>query len=117
MSFLPEVKKHYGKLKYFIDGKWVDSQSTDIQETTNPATDEVIAEFPSATKDEARSAVEAAYKAFQTWKDVSLRDRARLLFGMHAKFEEHYDELCRILTQDHGRTIGEARGSVSRVIE
>jgi malonate-semialdehyde dehydrogenase (acetylating)/methylmalonate-semialdehyde dehydrogenase len=36
---------------------------------------------------------------------------------MHARFEEHYDELCRILTQDHGRTIGEARGSVSRVIE
>jgi malonate-semialdehyde dehydrogenase (acetylating)/methylmalonate-semialdehyde dehydrogenase len=36
---------------------------------------------------------------------------------MHAKFEEHYDEMCRILTQDHGRTIGESRGSVSRVIE
>jgi malonate-semialdehyde dehydrogenase (acetylating)/methylmalonate-semialdehyde dehydrogenase len=117
MSLLPEVKKHYGKLRFFIDGKWVDSQSTAIEPVTNPATDEVIAELPSATKEEARAAVEAAHKAFQTWKDVSLRDRARLLFAMHAKFEEHYDELCRILTQDHGRTIGEARGSVSRVIE
>jgi malonate-semialdehyde dehydrogenase (acetylating)/methylmalonate-semialdehyde dehydrogenase len=117
MSLLPEVKKHYGKLKFLINGEWVDSKSTDIQRTTNPATDEVIAEFPSATEEEALDAVKAAHQAFQTWKDVSMRDRARMLFGMHAKFEEHYEEMCRILTQDHGRTIGEARGSVSRVIE
>ena len=117
MSLIPEVKKHYGKLKLLIDGNWIDSQSTEIQETTNPATGEVIAEFPSATKEEAHEAVAAAHRAFQTWKDVSLRDRARYLFRMHAKFEEHYDEMSRILTQDHGRTIGEAKGSVSRVIE
>lgn len=46
-----------------------------------------------------------------------MRDRARLLFDMRAKFEEHFDELCRVLTQDHGRTIEESRGSVRRVIE
>jgi len=117
MALLPEVKKHYGKLKFLIHGEWVDSKSTDIQETTNPATGEVIAKFPAATKEEALLAVKAAHEAFQTWKDVPMRERARLLFKMHAKFEEHYDEMCRILTQDHGRTIGESRGSVSRVIE
>jgi len=117
MASLPEVKKHYGKLKLLIEGEWVDSQSTDIQETTNPATGEIIAEFPSATKDEALAAVKAAHKAFQDWKDVAMRERARMLFRLHAKFEERYDELCRILTQDHGRTIGESRGSLSRVIE
>ncbi len=117
MALLPEVKKHYGKLKFLINGEWVDSRSTDIHQTTNPATGEVIAEFPTATKEEALAAVKAAHGAFQTWKYVPLRDRGRLLFGMHAKFEEHYEDMCRILTQDHGRTIGEARGSVSRVIE
>jgi malonate-semialdehyde dehydrogenase (acetylating)/methylmalonate-semialdehyde dehydrogenase len=117
MALLPEVKKHYGKLKFLINGEWVDSKSTDIQETTNPATGEVIAQYPTATREEALQAVRAAHDAFQTWKDVPMRDRARLLFGMHAKFEEHYEEMCRILTQDHGRTIGESRGSVSRVIE
>ena len=117
MALLPEVKKHYGKLKFLINGEWVDSKSTNIQETTNPATGEAIANFPTATAEEALQAVRAAHEAFQTWKDVSMRDRARLLFKMHAKFEEHYDEMCRILTQDHGRTIGEAKGSVSRVIE
>lgn len=117
MALLPEVKKHYGKLKFLINGEWVDSKSTDIHETTNPATGEVIAEFPTATKEEALTAVKSAYDAFQSWKHVPLRDRGRLLFGMHAKLEENYEDICRILTQDHGRTINEARGSVSRVIE
>jgi malonate-semialdehyde dehydrogenase (acetylating) / methylmalonate-semialdehyde dehydrogenase len=117
MALLPEVKAHYGKLKFLINGEWVESRSTDIQETTNPANGKAIAEFPSATTEEARTAVEAAHHAFQTWKDFPMRERARLLFDMRGKFEEHFDELTRTLTQDHGRTIGEAVGSVRRVIE
>ena len=114
---LPEVKKHYGRLKLLIDGEWVESKSTNIEQDTNPATDEVIAEFPSATKEEAVAAVEAAHKAFESWRNVPLRDRAYMLFSMHGKFRQHFEDLCRVLTQDHGRTIGEARGSVARVLE
>jgi malonate-semialdehyde dehydrogenase (acetylating)/methylmalonate-semialdehyde dehydrogenase len=77
----------------------------------------VISEFSEATKEEARTVVVAAHRAFKEWKDVPLRDRARLLFDMRGKFEEHFEELSRILVQDHGRTIEEARGSVRRVIE
>ncbi|HEA68860.1 MAG TPA: aldehyde dehydrogenase family protein [Desulfobacterales bacterium] len=117
MPLLPEVKKHYGKLKILIDGEWIVSQSTDIQQDTNPATDEVIAEFPSATKKEALAAAEAAHRAFQEWRNVPMRERARMLFDMRAVFENNFDELTRILSQDHGRTIGEAIGSVRRVIE
>jgi malonate-semialdehyde dehydrogenase (acetylating)/methylmalonate-semialdehyde dehydrogenase len=117
MALLPEVKKHYGKQKFLIDGEWVEPKSTALQKNTNPATGDVISEFPEATKEEARAAVEAAHRAFKEWKDFPLRDRARLLFDMRGKFEEHSEELSRILVQDHGRTIEEARGSVRRVIE
>jgi malonate-semialdehyde dehydrogenase (acetylating)/methylmalonate-semialdehyde dehydrogenase len=114
---IQEVKKHYGSLKFLIDGEWIDSKSTETEGTTNPATGEPIAEFPTATEEEASAAVKAAHNAFLQWRDVPLRDRAYKLFTMHAKFREHYEEMCRILTQDHGRTIGESRGSVSRVLE
>jgi malonate-semialdehyde dehydrogenase (acetylating)/methylmalonate-semialdehyde dehydrogenase len=117
MALLPEVKAHYGRLKFLIDGNWIDSRSTETEQTTNPAKGEAIAELPSATEAEARAAVEAAHRAFQSWKDFPMRERARLLFDMRGKFEEHFDELTRVLTQDHGRTIGEAVGSVRRVIE
>ncbi len=117
MALLHEVKKHYGKQKLFINGEWIESKTTVMHENPNPATGEIISQYPTAIQEEARAAVEAAQQAFKTWRDVPMRDRARLLFDMRAKFEEHFDEMCRVLVQDHGRTIGEARGSVRRVIE
>ncbi|MFH0786850.1 MAG: aldehyde dehydrogenase family protein [Pseudomonadota bacterium] len=117
MALLPEVKKHYGHLKLLIDGEWVESRSNKINQTTNPATGEVIATFPTATRGEARAAVEAAQRAYKAMGKIALRERARMLFDMRQRFEEHLDELCRVLTQDHGRTIKESQGSVRRCIE
>jgi malonate-semialdehyde dehydrogenase (acetylating)/methylmalonate-semialdehyde dehydrogenase len=117
MGILPEVKSHYGRLKLLIGGEWVESKSDIINETTNPVTGEVIAEFPTATKEEARAAVEAASQAFEDMKGIALRERARMLFDMRQDYEEHFSELTRVLTQDHGRTIKESEGSVRRSIE
>ena len=60
MALLPEVQKHYGKLKLYINGSWVDSESDLVYEDVNPATGEVIAEFPSATDSEIKAAIDAA---------------------------------------------------------
>jgi malonate-semialdehyde dehydrogenase (acetylating) / methylmalonate-semialdehyde dehydrogenase len=117
MAILPEIKKNYGMLKLLIDGEWVESKSDKINQTTNPATGEVIAHFPTATQAEARAAVESAQRAYKAMGKIALRERARMLFDMRQRFEEHYDELCRVLTQDHGRTIKESQGSVRRCIE
>jgi malonate-semialdehyde dehydrogenase (acetylating) / methylmalonate-semialdehyde dehydrogenase len=117
MTILSEVKSNYGKLKLLIDGEWVDSQSTVTGTTVNPATGEVIAEYPTATEEEARAAVDAAQRGFVALNKIALRERAKMLFDMRQKFEEHFDDLTRVLTQDHGRTIGESRGSVRRCIE
>ena len=117
MTVLKEVKSHYGKLKFYIGGEWVESSSTDIRSTVNPATGEEIATYPIATEAEARQAVEAAHEGFKAWREVCLRDKGRILHDLRQKMEEHFDVLTRVLTQDHGRTIGESRGSVRRCIE
>lgn len=117
MGLLQEVKKHYGTLKFFINGEWIDSASSKFEQDLNPATAEPIATYPVATEDEVEKACEASWEAFFLWRDVPLRERADLLFKLRSKFEEHFEELSRILTQDHGRTIEEARGSVRRCIE
>lgn len=117
MAVLPEVKKHYGKLKFYINGEWLNFESAQIHEDVNPASGEVIAEFPSATDNEIEQAVQSAQEALNTWRDVPLRDKARYLFDLRGKFEEHFDMLCRVLVQDHGRTIDEARGTLRRCIE
>jgi len=117
MAVLPEVQKHYGKLKLYINGKWVESESNTVYEDVNPASGEVIAEFPSATDNEIEHAIQSAQSALGKWREVPLRDKARYLFDLRGKFEEHVDRLCRVLVQDHGRTIGEARGTLRRCIE
>ena len=117
MALLPEVQKHYGKLKFFINGSWVESKSDLVYEDVNPANGEVIAEFPSATDSEIEEAILSAHSALASWREVPLRDKAKYLFDLRGKFEEHFERLCRVLVQDHGRTIGEARGTLRRCIE
>jgi len=55
----------------------VDSESYLIYEDVNPATGEVIAEFPSATDSEIEAAIDAAHGAVAKWREVPLRDKAR----------------------------------------
>ena len=117
MAILEEVKKDYGKLKLYINGQWIDSQSDTVYESVNPATGEVIATFPSATEAEVNQAIEAAQAALEIWKAVPVRDKAKYLFDLRGKFEDHFDRLCRVLVQDHGRTLGEAKGTIRRCIE
>ncbi len=117
MAVLPEVEKHYGKLKLYINGEWTPSESELVYEDVNPANGEVIAEFPSSTDSEIERAIQAAQAALAQWREVPLRDKARYLFDLRGKFEEHNERLCRILVQDHGRTLGEARGTIRRCIE
>jgi len=117
MAVLEEVKKHYGKLKFFLNGQWVDSQSNEVFLDSNPAKDEVIAEVPVATTDEVDYAVTSAYNAFKTWKDVPFRDRAKMIFDLRDTFRKNSDELARILSQDHGCNISDARGTCDRCVE
>ena len=117
MANLPEVKKHYGRLKFFINGEWIESKSNNCFENTNPATGDVIAEVPVATEAEVEAAINSAWNAFKKWSNIPFRDRADYINRLRAKFDEHHEELSRILSQDHGRGIDDARGTIDRCIE
>jgi malonate-semialdehyde dehydrogenase (acetylating) / methylmalonate-semialdehyde dehydrogenase len=52
MAILDEVSKHYGKLKLYINGQWVETGSNKYFETTNPATGQMIAETPVASTEQ-----------------------------------------------------------------
>lgn len=99
----------------FIGGEWIDSASGKTLPNINPAdTRDVIGEAQMCTRDEARSAVEAAYNAFKAWKRTPAPARGRILTKMSRLMEEHKEELAQLLTREEGKTIGEARGEVQR---
>ena len=77
-NLLPEVKEHYGRVRNYIDGDFVESTSTRFGEVVNPATAKVIAEVPMSTKEEVTAAVDAAaQRAFERAKDILIFHRKR----------------------------------------
>ena len=76
----------------------------------NPATEEPIAELPSAGVEETDAAVAAAKAAFPAWRKVAPADRARLLRRVAALVEEHGEELARIESANVGKPIAGSAG-------
>ncbi|MBK7750047.1 MAG: CoA-acylating methylmalonate-semialdehyde dehydrogenase [Candidatus Obscuribacter sp.] len=103
--------------KLLVGGEWIASTATEYQEVFNPSTGEVIAKTPMGGKADMDKAVQAAQKAFLEWKEVPVVERARVMFKFKALLEEHYDEIARCVTREHGKTFAEARASLQRGIE
>jgi acyl-CoA reductase-like NAD-dependent aldehyde dehydrogenase len=83
----------------------------------NPATEETIAELPSAGVEETDVAVAAAKAAFPGWRAVAPSDRARLLRRLAALVEENGEELALLETRNVGKPISDSRGEVGMVAE
>ena len=104
-------------LENFIDGRWVSSRADSNVEVHNPARGVTIARTPLSTGDELDAAVTAASAAFHDWSETPPVVRARAMFKFRDLLDRHVDELARIVTTEHGKTLDEARGSVRRGIE
>lgn len=105
------------KLKNYINGQWVESESTEILDVINPATTEKIAEVPFSTPEEVESAIQAAKDAFMEWRETPPLTRVRYLFTLKDLMEENFEELSRTIVVEEGKTIDEARGEIRRGIE
>lgn len=105
------------QLTHYIDGLWTESTSTDFHDVPNPATGEVLARVPLANAAEVNAAVEAAAAAFPEWRRTPPEDRIQPLFKLKMLMEEYLDDFGRIITQENGKTLGEAKGEMRRAIE
>lgn len=103
-------------VEHFINGKKTSSTGRSL-DIFNPANGEVIGEVYLADKKIIDEAIIAAVNAFPKWADTSPLRRARILFKFKALLEDHMDELAKLITQEHGKTFVDARGSVQRGVD
>src|SRR6202042_3434658 len=92
--------------KHWIDGEWVGSGT--VSESINPATGAVLGRWADGGEAEARAAVAAARRAFETspWsRDRSLRHRA--LSEMADRFDARAEELGTLVTKENGKKLAE----------
>src|SRR6266545_2305676 len=99
----------------YINGKWVEGKNK--FQTINPATEELLAEIAQAENSDVDAAVGAATEAFKAWRLTPAPIRGELLFKIGDILKRKKEELARLLTQDMGKVISEARGDVQEAID
>ncbi len=101
----------------FINGQWVESVSSRTAQNVNPAnTSDVLGTIRQATREEARSAVEAASAAFRDWRLTPAPTRGRIVARAARLLEDEKENLAQLLTREEGKTIAESRGELQRSI-
>ncbi len=116
MALLDEPLREGYRLKNFVGGEWVESAGEFVT-IVNPATQRTIGMVPTSTREELDAAVDAAAGAFPGWRRTPPLARVRCLFRLKELMEEHFEEISRIQTMEHGKTIDESRGETRRGIE
>jgi len=104
-------------IQNYIGGRWVASDATRFGEVRNPATDAVLARVPLGGAADVDRAVQAALKAYPAWRATPPVNRLKPLFKLKALFEEHFEEVARTCTREHGKTLDESRSSVRRAVD
>jgi succinate-semialdehyde dehydrogenase/glutarate-semialdehyde dehydrogenase len=95
----------------FVDGDWVSAEAT--LDVHNPATGRLLGRVPALGAAEATLAVDAAARAFATWREKSAGDRAAVLRRWYELILAHTEDLARLMTAEQGKPLAEARGEIS----
>ncbi|MHB1175873.1 MAG: CoA-acylating methylmalonate-semialdehyde dehydrogenase [Sulfuriferula sp.] len=104
-------------LPLWINGQRTESRSQRTAGVTNPATGAIIRQVPLASHDDVTDAINAAKAAFPGWRDTTPLRRSRILNKFRDLLETHRPELAQLASEEHGKTLEDAAGSVQRGIE
>jgi malonate-semialdehyde dehydrogenase (acetylating)/methylmalonate-semialdehyde dehydrogenase len=99
---------------HWIGGKSTTGESDRFADVFNPALGAPQSQVRLATAGDVDLAVAAARSAFETWGDSSVTARSRIMFDFRQLLVEHEDELAKVISSEHGKTLDDARGEVVR---
>lgn len=104
-------------IAHLIDGERVEAAPLGSQPVVNPATGQVIRTVGLGDAGVVDRAVASATAAQQDWAEQSLAARQRVFFRYRELLVEHTDELCTLISEEHGKVLGDARGEFARGVE
>ena len=104
-------------LMHYIGGNEAAGKSGRAQDVFNPATGEATTSVPLASQGEVEKAVAAASKALAGWSATPAAKRAQIMFNFRELVRANTDEIAKLISSQHGKTIDDARGEVARGLE
>ena len=96
-----------------IDGQWCPATDGSTLPVHNPANGELVGHVPNMSAAQTQTAIEAADRAFASWKLLTAEDRANLLKRWHALMLANADDLALLTTAEQGKPLAEAKGEIA----
>ncbi|MDR5664806.1 NAD-dependent succinate-semialdehyde dehydrogenase [Burkholderia cenocepacia] len=96
----------------YVDGRWIHSDSAATVAVVNPADQAVIGHVPMLERAQIVAAVDAAQRAYDTWRWTPQVVRSAALLRWHALILRHVDDLAALLSLEQGKPLAEARGEI-----
>lgn len=107
-----EKTNPYMRQANLIGGEWVQADSGATIDVINPASGQKLGTVPKCGKAETRRAIEAADKAFATFRKTTALERSKLLRNLHDAILDNQDALAQLLTLEQGKSLAEAKGEI-----
>lgn len=99
--------------KAFINGEWANASTEKVFEVYNPANGSVVGLVPDMDVHDTQKAIDAASKAFHTWKLTTAKERSQLLRKWYNLLVENQESLAKLMTAESGKPLSEALGEVN----
>ena len=104
---------HFMREANLIGGEWVPADSGETIEVTNPATGLKLGTVPKSGKAETTRAIEAAQKAFESFKKSTAVERSKMLRALHDAMMDNQEPLAELLTLEQGKSLTESKGEIA----
>lgn len=105
------------QLRHLVDGRWVEGRGGPASSTDPARPDEAVATYQVAGAEQLDEAVRAAEAARQSWRDLGLIQRGRILRRAAELIAERSEDIALLMTREHGKTLPESRGEVAGSVE
>jgi len=104
-------------VKNYIGGEWVAALSGEVFPSYNPADESLLAEAAKSAAADVDAAVKAAKTAYNEWRLVPAPRRGEVLYRVAELLQTRKEDLARVMTQEMGKVLSEARGDVQEAID
>ncbi|SAI59767.1 aldehyde dehydrogenase [Bordetella ansorpii] len=103
---------NYPDTLLLIDNEWREARGNQRIDVVNPATGSKIGQVASASREDLDQALDAAQRGFETWRNMSAHERCAIMRKTAVLVRERAEAIARLLTQEQGKPLVEAKGEV-----
>jgi len=104
--------------KNYVNGEWVAARSGKTFENRNPADrDDLIGTHPESDASDLNAAVDAADRAYESWRLTPAPKRAEFLYGVGNILKRDKEKIAREMTREMGKVLEETKGDVQEAID